>query len=103
MRVIPTHAAEMASPAAAGTGRNWLTARRSTPARSANHDKLKTVRASARVLERSIDTALPKRYGALLCMTAEAERRGNRRATAWHSGREAEDVHTAPRGQGAMP
>jgi hypothetical protein len=35
---------------------------------------LKTVRASARVLERGIDAALPKRYGAMLCMNAEAER-----------------------------
>jgi hypothetical protein len=75
MRVRPTHAGEVESPAAAaGTGRQRLTARRSTPARSANHDKLKTVRASTRVLERGVDTAVPKRYGAMLCMTAEAER-----------------------------
>jgi hypothetical protein len=75
MRVRPTHAGEVESPAAAaGTGRHRLTARRSTPARSANHDKLKTVRASTSVLKRILHTALPKRYGALLCMTAEAER-----------------------------
>jgi hypothetical protein len=75
MRIRPTHAGEVEPPAAAaGTGRHSLTARRSTPARSANHDKPKTVRASTRVLKCGIDTALPKRYGALLCMTAEAER-----------------------------
>jgi hypothetical protein len=69
------HAGEVESPAAvAGTGRQRLTARRSTPARSANHYMLKTVRASTRVLERGIATALPKCYGAMLCMTAEAER-----------------------------
>jgi hypothetical protein len=75
MRVRPTHAEEVESPAAAaGTGRHSLTARRSTPARSANHDKLKTVRASRSVLKRVMRMAVPKRYGALPCMTAEAER-----------------------------
>jgi hypothetical protein len=60
---------------AAGAGQELhdLTARRSTPARSANHDELKTVRASTSVLKRVMHTALPKRYGALLCMNAEAE------------------------------
>jgi hypothetical protein len=75
MRVIPTNAREMESPAAAaGKGRQRLTARRSTPARSANQDKLKTVRASTSVGKRIMRTAVPKRYGALPCMTAEAER-----------------------------
>jgi hypothetical protein len=44
------------------------------PARSANQDKLKTVRASTSVLKRIMRMTVPKRYGALLCMTAEAER-----------------------------
>jgi hypothetical protein len=35
---------------------------------------LKTVRASRSVLKRVMHTALPKRYGVMLCMTAEAER-----------------------------